>query len=70
MTDQAIATVEDAMDMLKAGGVDLAGELSNITTAYSDITEELEREGYTEIGFSTDDLASAIRAHLSYPRLP
>lgn len=57
------ATTADAIEMLKAGNVDLAGELSHITSAYGDVTEELEAEGY-EIGFDADELADAIRAEI------
>lgn len=55
------ATVTDAIKMLVNGGVDLVGELSNVGAAYIDIRDELEREGFTEIGFTSDDLAVAIR---------
>jgi hypothetical protein len=59
------ATVADAIEMLRTGGVDLQGELSNIRSAYIDISDELEAAGYTEIGFNSDDLAAAIRAEIA-----
>jgi hypothetical protein len=60
-----IATVYDAIEMMQNGGVNLAGELTNIAAAYCDIVEELEYEGYSEIDFDAEDLASAIRDTLA-----
>lgn len=60
-SDLGVASVEDAIEMLRHGGVDLRGELSNITAAHADIEDELREQGYSEICFDTDDLAAAIR---------
>lgn len=56
------ASVEDAIEMLQKGGVNLAAELSNIDAAYADIHEELMDEGFADVGFSAEELAVAIRA--------
>jgi hypothetical protein len=59
------ATVADAIEILRISSLYFRGELSNIRSAYINISDELEAAGYTEIGFNSDDLAAAIRAELT-----
>lgn len=64
MTKTATYSAADAIDMLRQGGVDLSAELSNITAAYADITDEIEAAGGSA-EFTSAELAAAIRAEIS-----
>lgn len=61
MTTAITYTVVDAIDMLRAAGVNAAAELSNIPAAYADICDEIEQAGGSA-DFSADEFAAAIRA--------
>lgn len=54
-------TVEDAIKMMRQGGVDLRSELSNIPASFADITDEIERAG-GEWTFSLAEYEAALRA--------
>ena len=45
MTTAITYTVSDALDMLRAAGVNAAAELTNIPAAYADICDEIEQAG-------------------------
>ena len=54
-------TTEQAIEMLRAGGVDLASELSNVEAAYLDMSDDAERNG-EELEFSLEEFEAALRA--------
>lgn len=54
-------SVADAIQMLRDGGIDVTAELSNVSAAYADITDEIEMAG-GEADFSIGDFEAALRA--------
>ena len=59
-----IYTADDAIQMLRDGGVDLRKEASNIAAAYADITDEIEAAG-GDAAFSRDEFEAALRAAIA-----
>lgn len=60
MTDY---TAADAIQMLRAAGTDLRAELTNISAAYADITDEIEQaDGHAD--FTIEDFGAALKGAL------
>lgn len=59
-------TIDEAIDMMRQGGVDLAAELSNVMASYCDICEEIERAG-EEPSFDLVQYEAALRDATNHP---
>jgi len=57
-------TVDDAIQMLRDGGIGLTSEATNIRAAYADITDEIEEAG-GEVDFTREEFEAALRAAIS-----
>lgn len=56
-----IYTVDDAMEMMRNGGVNLTSELSNPRASFADIVDEIEQAD-GEYDFTYDEFLTALRA--------
>lgn len=55
-----IYTADDAIEMMRNGGINLTSELSNPRASFADITDEIEQAG-GEWDFTFDQFLTALR---------